>query len=131
MRIAVTTDDREHVDAPFGLARHICIYEVAREGARFLETHRFPERAPGCDGDALARRVAALKNCTLLYTLEIGSRGSARALANGVRTVRVVRPRPISEVLSALRADLEAVPPWLRSLLRARKRPGGGSWEGR
>ncbi len=120
MRIAVTTNDLEHVDSSFGLTRQILIYEVTRRTTRLLVTYRFPARRPGCDRRDLGHRAAALKNCTLLYTLEIGAKGAAKAIANGVRTVRVVRPRPIPEILTTLQADLESMRPWFRGLLLSR-----------
>jgi nitrogen fixation protein NifX len=114
MRVAVTTDDLERVDASFGLARHIAVYEVSHRSTRLVETHRFPGRNPGCDGASLGHRAAALKNCAVLYTLEIGVRGAERAAAAGVRVIEVLRTRGVAEVLTALQANLAARRPWFR-----------------
>ena len=121
MRVAVTTNDLQHVDVSFGLAEHIAIYEVNRRGTRLVETYHFPGRTPGCDNKGLSQRAAALKNCTLLYTVEIGNAASARTYANGVLCVRVGRPRAIRDVLSTLSVDLEAMRPWFRSILVPKK----------
>ena len=45
MRIAVTTDDLERIDAPFGLARHVAIYDLTAAGLRRRTLHEFPQRA--------------------------------------------------------------------------------------
>jgi predicted Fe-Mo cluster-binding NifX family protein len=45
MRVAVTTDNLDNVDAAFGLAGHIAIYDVTRNRVRHVQTHRATLRA--------------------------------------------------------------------------------------
>ena len=41
MKIAFATQDHKHVDAHFGWAEHIAIYDVSPSGHRYLETRAF------------------------------------------------------------------------------------------
>ena len=127
MRVAVTTNDLVHVDASFGRAHHLVIYEVRPAGVRRRQAFDFPARAGGCDGRALAWRAAALKGCLVVCTLEIGGAGRALAARQGAAPVLVARPRPIAEVLETLRAALAGpMRPWVRRALRACPARGGG-----
>jgi nitrogen fixation protein NifX len=115
MRIALTTDDLEHVDAAFGQARHLVTYEVSRGAIRQLARFDFPPHTGSCNDQALRRRAAALKNCLLVYTLEICRAGRLHAIRQAVSAIPVARRRPIAEVLEALRAGLAGRHgPWMR-----------------
>jgi nitrogen fixation protein NifX len=115
MRIAITTNDLVNLDAPFGLAHYIVVYQVDRDGFRLSQVHRFPARDPSCSLEALRWRAAALKNCGLLCTLEIGEAGRMQVRSEDVRTLRVARPRPIADVLATLLRQMEDhATPWLQ-----------------
>lgn len=45
MKIAFTTTDRVHVNAHFGWAQEIDVYEISSSGYQFLETLKFGEEA--------------------------------------------------------------------------------------
>ena len=76
MKIAFATQDLKRVDAHFGWAKNIAIYNVSPEGYRFLEAVRFDAdvRQDG-DEDKLAPKLAAIKDCTMLYVAAIGGSG--------------------------------------------------------
>ena len=50
IRIAMTTNDLVQVDASFGAARQIVVYEVTAEQSEFVDCHQF---RPGKKGDGL------------------------------------------------------------------------------
>jgi nitrogen fixation protein NifX len=115
MRVAVTTNDLETVDVPFGRARHVVVYEVRRDRAHLQRVFAFDAPPARCDRRALRQRGAALEGCVVLFTLEIGEVGAAIARARDVHPVRVARPRSIADVLATLRRDLAIMRPWSRA----------------
>jgi hypothetical protein len=116
MRVAITTDDLEHV-GPFARARHVFVYDVRRSGSRLLRTYHVGPAGARCDPQGLSRRGAALEGCLLLLTEEIGPGGTAVARAKDVEVVRVIRSRPIGEVLGAMERELASMRPWTRRVI--------------
>lgn len=117
MRVAVTTNDLETVDAAFGRARHVVTYDVRRDRVRLERVFAFDVPPVRCDRKALRQRGAALEGCVVLFTLEIGGAGAAVARARDVHPVSVRCPRSISDVLATLRRDLACMRPWSRAAL--------------
>ena len=77
MKVAFATQDKERVDAHFGWAKYIAIYEINAEGYRYLETHDFGgELAEDGNEDKLAPKLAVIMDCAIVYVAAIG--GSAR-----------------------------------------------------
>ncbi|HEY9711786.1 MAG TPA: NifB/NifX family molybdenum-iron cluster-binding protein, partial [Oculatellaceae cyanobacterium] len=76
MKIAFTTSDNVHINAHFGSAKQIDIYEVSTDGYEFLTNINF-------DGDLkedgnenkIDPKLEALSDCTIVYVAAIG--GSA------------------------------------------------------
>lgn len=126
MKVAFATQDLKTLDAHFAGARTFAIYEVGRDGARFLEALRF-DRASNEDGihaddghDRLDARIAALDGCALLFVLAIGGPAAARVVAHRIHPVKLPRPEPIADICDRLVEMLNGTPPpWLRKALRA------------
>jgi hypothetical protein len=73
MKIAFATQDKERVDAHFGWAKYIAIYEINAEGYRYLETHDFGgELAEDGNEDKLAPKLDVIKDCAIVYVAAIG-----------------------------------------------------------
>lgn len=119
MKIAFATQDLKRVDAHFGWAKNIAIYNVSPEGYQFLEAVRFDAdvRQDG-DEDKLAPKLAAIKDCTILYVAAIGGSGAARVVASNIHPMKVNQPEAITDLLDKLTVVLKGVPPpWLRKAL--------------
>jgi nitrogen fixation protein NifX len=126
MKVAFATQDLHTLDAHFGGARNLAIYDVTPEGYRLLEAVRFAE-ASNQDGvhaedghDRLSARVEALEGCTLLFVLAIGGPAAAKVVSHKVHPVKLPRPEPISAILERVRTMLNGTPPpWLRKAMRS------------
>lgn len=125
MKVAFATHDLKTLDAHFAGARHFAIYEVGREGWRFLEAVRFSEqtRQDGVhaeDGhDRLSDRIDAVDGCALLFVLAIGGPAAARVVARKIHPVKLAASEPIADVCERLVTMLNGTPPpWLRKALR-------------
>ncbi|HEX9179244.1 MAG TPA: nitrogen fixation protein NifX [Burkholderiales bacterium] len=125
MKVAFATEDMQHVDAHFGWARNIVIYEVEPTGFRKVEAVRF-EGDLQEDGseDKLAPKLDAIADCAIVYVAAIGGSAAARVVNARVHPVKVPRPEPIANLLTRLVEVLNGTPPpWLRkAMMKGRER---------
>jgi nitrogen fixation protein NifX len=119
MKVAFATQDLKRVDAHFGWAKNIAIYEISPEGHRFLEAVQFAgDLQEDGNEDKLAPKIEAIKDCAILYVAAIGGSGAARVVANNIHPMKVNQPEEITDLLVKLVAVLKGVPPpWLRKAL--------------
>jgi nitrogen fixation protein NifX len=119
MKIAFATQDLKRVDAHFGWAKNIAIYEIGPEGHHFLKAVEFDgDLKEDGNEDKLAPKIDAIKDCAILYVAAIGGSGAARVVANNIHPMKVNQPEPIEELLDKLREVLKGTPPpWLRKAL--------------
>src|SRR3974377_2581295 len=100
MKVAFATQDLKRVDACFGWAKNIAIYEIGPEGNKFLE-------AIQCDGDLkedgnedkLAPKIEAIKDCAILYVAAIGGSGAARVGVNKIHTMKDNTTQQTTDIL--------------------------------
>lgn len=119
MKIAFATQDLKRVDAHFGWAKNIAIYEVTPESHHFIEAVQFEgDLQEDGNEDKLAPKIEAIKDCTILYVAAIGGSGAARVVANQIHPIKVNEPEDIGEILVKLQAVLKGTPPpWLRKVM--------------
>lgn len=119
MKIAFATQDLKRVDAHFGWARNIAIYDVSPDGHRFVETVRFDGELQEDGNEAkLAPKLEAIEDCAILYVAAIGGSGAARVVAKKIHPVKVNQPEEIADILIRLEGVLKGTPPpWLRKAL--------------
>jgi len=124
MKIAFATQDLKRVDAHFGWAKNIAIYDVSPKGYAFLEAVKFDGDVQEGADDKLAPKLEAIRDCAILYVAAIGGSGAARVVANNIHPMKVNQPEEITDLLEKLTGVLKGVPPpWLRkALLRDRDR---------
>jgi nitrogen fixation protein NifX len=123
MKIAFTTSDRVHINAHFGWAKEIDIYEISKDGYQFLETLRF-EGDLKQDGneDKVGPKLEALVDCKIVYVSAIGGTAAAKLIKKGVTPVKAhSEQEKVREVLDKLVHTLNgSPPPWLRKALEAK-----------
>jgi len=119
MKIAFATQDFKHVDAHFGWAKNIVIYEVTPEGHRFVNAIEFNgDLQEDGNEDKLAPKIDAVKDCAILYVAAIGGSGAARVVAKNIHPIKVNEPEEIAVILEKLQAVLRGTPPpWLRKAM--------------
>jgi len=126
MKVAFATQDLATVDAHFGWAKHIVVYEVSPEGSAHVETHDFGgDLQEDGDEDKLAPKIEAIKECAILYVAAIGGSGAARVVARNIHPLKVKEPESIGEALQKLQTVLGGTPPpWLRKAMqKGQERP--------
>ncbi len=123
MKVAFATQDLKRVDAHFGWAKNIAIYDVSPDGHALVEAVQFDGNLEE-DGneDKLAPKIEAIKDCAILYVAAIGGSGAARVVANSIHPIKVNQPEDIGELLEKLSGVLKgAPPPWLRKAMNKGK----------
>jgi nitrogen fixation protein NifX len=120
MKIAFATQDQQRVDAHFGWAKHLAVYEVSTEGHRFVQDFGFGEDlAEDGNEDKLAPKLEAIKDCAIVYVAAIGGSAAARVVATKIHPIKVTQPEPILDILDKLQEVLKGTPPpWLRKALQ-------------
>ncbi|KAB2943995.1 MAG: nitrogen fixation protein NifX [Hyphomicrobium sp.] len=125
MKIAFATQDLKRVDAHFGWAKNIAIYEISPEGHRFLEAVQFEgDLQEDGNEDKLAPKLEAIADCAILYVAAIGGSGAARVVAKNIHPIKVSQPEEIADILVRLKDVLKGTPPpWLRkAMLKGQER---------
>jgi nitrogen fixation protein NifX len=121
MKVAVTTSDRIHINAHFGWAKEIDVYEVTTEGYQFVDTLTFKgELKEDGNEDKLVPKIEALAGCTIVYVSAIGGSAAARLIRKRVTPIKArSEEEEITEVLGKLVLTLQGnPPPWLRKALQ-------------
>ncbi len=125
MKVAFATQDLKRVDAHFGWAKNISVYEISPEGHRLLEVFQFEgDLKEDGNEDKLAPKIEAIKDVAILYIAAIGGSGAARVVATGIHPIKVNQPEEISDLLAKLVEVLKGTPPpWLRkAMLKGKER---------
>jgi nitrogen fixation protein NifX len=119
MKIAFATQDHKHVDAHFGWAKNIAIYDVSTEGHWLLKSVEFDgDLHEDGNEDKLAPKIEAIKDCAILYVAAIGGSGAARVVAHNIHPIKVTEPEEIVSILTKLQGVLRGTPPpWLRKAM--------------
>ena len=125
MKIAFATQDLKRVDAHFGWAKNIAVYEISPGLSRLVEVFQFEgDLKEDGNEDKLAPKIEAIKDCAILYVAAIGGSGAARVVANNIHPMKVNQPEEIADLLARLGEVLKGnPPPWLRkALLKGQER---------
>ncbi len=119
MKVAFATQDLQRIDAHFGWAKQLSVYEVSPEGYQFVENFTFSgELEEDGNEDKLSPKLAAIGDCAIVYVAAIGGSAAARVVANKIHPVKVQKPEAILDILDRLVEVLKGTPPpWLRKAL--------------
>ena len=119
MKVAFATQDQQRVDAHFGWAKHLAVYDIDTAGYRFVQDFAFGEDlAEDGNEDKLSPKLAAIIDCAIVYVAAIGGSAAARVVASKIHPIKVTAPEPILDILDKLQDVLKGTPPpWLRKVL--------------
>lgn len=123
MKIAFTTSDNLHINAHFGSANQIAVYEVDQTSYSFVETLKFDgDLKEDGNEDKLLPKINALHDCTIVYVSAIGGSAAARLIKQRITPIKAQsETQEITDVLTRLVETLAgSPPPWLRKALQQR-----------
>ncbi len=125
MKVAFTTQDQVHINAHFGSAKQIDVYDVSKSGYQFSNTIEFNGNLKeDGDEDKLVPKLEALSGCTLVYVAAIGGGAAARLISKRITPVKAKsEEEEINEILNNLVKTLNGnPPPWLRKIIQKEER---------
>lgn len=119
MKVAFCTQDMQHVDAHFGWAKNIVVYNVDLEGYSLAETLQFGGSLfEDGNEDKLTPKLEALKDVAIVYLSAIGASAAARIVAKNIHPVKVEATEAIAGLLDRLVDTINGnPPPWLKKAL--------------
>ncbi len=128
MKIAFATTDGVMVDEHFGRAGLFSVYEMTKDGYRFLELRRFAEgrdldientKGMGQIHDSRVEgKVDRLSDCKIIYMTEIGGPSAARLARRGIMPIKAKEVVSIKESMKRLFETLNTAPPiWLKKAI--------------
>jgi len=119
MKVAFATQDLERVDAHFGWAKNIAIYDLTADSYSFVESVAFAgDLQEDGNEDKLQPKLEAIKDCSILYIAAIGGSGAARVVAQNIHPMKVPQREKITDLLDKLQVVLRGnPPPWLRKVM--------------
>ncbi len=121
MKVAFATTNSVHINAHFGSARQVDVYEVTPEASTFLETLEFGGNLKE-DGneDKLEPKLRALAGCNIVYVSAIGGSAASRLMRQNITPLKAQTEAEdeVQTVLAELVKMLNGnPPPWLRKVL--------------
>ena len=125
VKIAFATQDLKRVNAHFGWARNLAVYEVSPEESRLVEVFQFDGNLKeDGDEDKISPKVEAIRDCAIVYVTAIGGSAAGRVVQAGIHPIKVTQPEAIDELLAKFQTVLKGnPPPWLRkALLKGKER---------
>ena len=119
MKVAFATQDLKRIDAHFGWAKQIAIYDLDPDGFALDKVVAFDgDLKEDGDEDKLKPKLEAIKDCSILVVAAIGGSGAARVVAQNIHPMKVAEPEPIEGMLVKLQDVLKGTPPpWLRKVM--------------
>lgn len=119
MKVAFATQDNVHINAHFGWAKQVDIYDVSPESYQFLQTVQFEgDLKEDGNEDKLIPKINAVEGCTLVYVSAIGGSAASRLMKHKITPLKANNQNDeIDEVLQGLMVTLNNPPPWLRKAL--------------
>jgi len=117
MKVAFTSKTGEMIDQHFGMAENFTIWEMGPDDAYAVETIHVAKHE-GDEEDKIAARVALLKDCAIVYTMQIGGPAAAKLVSHKIQPMKTTTEVPIAEIVAKLQGVLRGTPPpWLRKAI--------------
>jgi nitrogen fixation protein NifX len=117
MKVAFTSKTGEMIDQHFGQTDSFTIWEIGpyeayAAGTVLVEKHGADEE------DRIAARAAALRDCAIVYTMQIGGPAAAKLVAQKIQPMKTNSEVPLAEIVRKLQAVLQGnPPPWLKKAM--------------
>jgi len=121
MKIAFATKDMKNINDHFGWAQQFAVYEINETNYKPLDAVKFEQEMNEGD-DKLEPKIAALSDCAIVYSTQIGPVAAAKLIKRRIHPMKTKDEELIEEILMKLLAALQGTPaPWLRKILNQEK----------
>jgi nitrogen fixation protein NifX len=117
MKVAFTTSTGEMIDRHFGQSDSFQVWEIGPDTASHLETVSVGEHG-GDEEDRISARTDLLKECAIVYTMQIGGPAAAKLVARRIHPMKTNTEVSLKETVERLQEVLRGnPPPWLRKAM--------------
>ncbi|OAI05602.1 nitrogen fixation protein NifX [Methylomonas methanica] len=114
LRIAIGSDDPQHISGHFGSCRQFLIYQIAADDARLIDVRSIDSDAQRQHDDKNVYRAELIADCQVLYIASIGGPAAAKIIKYGIHPVKADQGEAITQIIKQLQIVLaHAPPPWL------------------
>ena len=119
MKVAFTSKTGEMIDQHFGMSDSFQVWEIGPNEARYVETLTVGSHG-GDEEDRIEARADVLKECVVVYTMQIGGPAAAKLVARKIQPMKTGTEVAVSEIVGKLQEVLRGnPPPWLRKAIRS------------
>jgi nitrogen fixation protein NifX len=120
VRVALASQDGKALNAHFGSARRLMVYDVTARAHGLVKVLRFVSDGPDDrqEEDKITPKLSALAGCHILCALAIGPPAAARVIQANIHPIRVGTAEPIETAIARVQAMMSVEPPsWLKRIL--------------
>ncbi len=122
MKVGFATNDNILINDHFGWAKNFAVYEINRDGFKFLENRYFEEEIE--ELNKIDKKIEGLRDLKIIFIESIGGTAAARAVKSGIHPVvkKGDGPKSAPVRIEAVMEELQAVlsknpPPWLKKII--------------
>jgi nitrogen fixation protein NifX len=121
MKVAFTSKTGEMIDQHFGMSDSFRVWEIGPDEARYVETLTVGNHGDD-EEDRIGARADVLKECVIVYTMQIGGPAAAKLLSRKIQPMKTGTEVAVAEIVGKLQEVLKGnPPPWLRKAMRSEK----------
>jgi len=119
MKVAFATEDMKRVDAHFGWARSIMVYDLEADSSALVKTYVFDGTLEQDGNESkISPKLDAIKDCAIVYVADIGGPAAARVVANKIHPVKAKNLEFIDDLIKEIQKVMKGTPPpWLRKAM--------------
>ena len=107
------------IDQHFGMSDSFCVWEIGPDEARYVETLTVGNHGDD-EEDRIGARADVLKECVIVYTMQIGGPAAAKLLSRKIQPMKTGTEVAVAEIVGKLQEVLKGnPPPWLKKAIRS------------
>ena len=116
MKVGFATNDNILINDHFGWAKNFAVYEINRDGFKFLENRYFEEEIE--ELSKIDKKIEGLRDLKIIFVESIGGTAAARVVKSGIHPVKSKPNDKIEAVMEELQTVLSKnPPPWLKKII--------------
>ncbi len=116
MKVGFATNDNILINDHFGWAKNFAIYEINKDGFKFLENRYFEEEVE--ELNKIDKKIEGLRDLKIIFVESIGGTAAARVVKSGIHPVKSKPNDKIEAVMEELQTVLSKnPPPWLKKII--------------
>ncbi len=116
MKVGFATNDNILINDHFGWAKNFAIYEINKNGFKFLENRYFEEEVE--ELNKIDKKIEGLRDLKIIFVESIGGTAAARVVKSGIHPVKSKPNDKIEAVMEELQTVLSKnPPPWLKKII--------------